>query len=1058
MQLDAFVFGRPWESPELTNRNRLRMRATLLPYPNAKAALKRGASPWVMSLNGMWRFAYYTKPEAVPAEALGAAADTKGWPEIEVPGNFTMQGYSYPHYTNVQMPFKNNAPFVPDDNPTGVYRTTFTVPADWAKRRTVLQIGGAESVAYVYVNGKMAGMSKDSRLPAEFNLTPFLKEGENQLAIMVIRWSDSSYLEDQDHWWQAGLHRDVLLYSQDQLFIEDVMVRSPLSDNLKDGKLWIRTKVNYATHGWAPKELKKEDQFVVRAELFDADGRSVLKKPLEMDGGKDFAALQYEMEMETTVKGILPWSAEVPNLYTLVVSLCDAGGKVIESTATRVGFRTIQIEKRELLVNGKPVLIRGVNRHDHDPVRGKYVTRDVMMKDIQLLKQFNFNAVRTCHYPNDALWLDLCDEYGLYVVDETNYEAHDNYHTLCRDNAWRTAIFERGQRMVQRDKNHPCVIFWSLGNESGYGENHDAMAEWIRAYDPTRPLHYEGGMHVCFNTHGRFADSSQLCRRSTDVICPMYASIDGIINFATKRKDDRPLILCEYSHAMGNSNGSIKEYWDAFYKYRGLQGGYIWDWVDQGILKHDDKGRAFFAYGGDFGDTPNDNDFCCNGMVNADRTPKPQMYEFKKLVQPILMKPLNIAKGEVELINMDFFRNTDWLTASWRLEVDGKTIAKGDLPRLNLKPQEFRAFKIPFPAPAVARGCEAFLFIDCHTAQKMPWGPKGHLVAWDQFAVPVANDTKAKLPKPNLAGATIEIIPQGAKRLLKARDFDLLVSPDGIDSLTLLGAPLLQSGPRFNLWRAPTDNDGVKGQPGAWTDPWKALARWVKSGYRDLKPETLRFDTAANPDGSATLILNRRFACGDTGKFITHDSTYTVRPDGLLRVNNRFILDEGLADPPRLGLLMMLPKGFENLAWFGRGPQETYADRKTACISRYESTVAAQYFPYVLPQEHGNHEDTRWLALTNDANLGLAIQFNKQPFNFSASHFTPEDLTPAQHTNEITMRDETCLCLDYRQRGLGTASCGPDALPQYLIQPGSYDFAYDLLLLNGKQKPGRFQI
>ncbi|MCL1888510.1 MAG: DUF4981 domain-containing protein, partial [Kiritimatiellaeota bacterium] len=1005
---------------------------------------------------GQWKFAYFTRPEDVPAEALGADVCTKDWAEIEVPSYFTMQDgkYSYPHYTNVIMPFKNDAPRVPDENPTGVYRTTFTLPAGWEKRRTVLQVNGAESVGYIYVNGKPAGMSKDSRLPSEYDLTPFLREGENTLAIMVIRWSDSSYLEDQDCWWQAGLYRDVLLYSQDTLFIEDVTVRSPLADNGKDGTLWVRTKLNRTSHSWNSKELKPEEQFTIRAELFGADAKPVLKKPLEMPGGPDYAPLMYEFEMEAAVKGVKPWSAEVPNLYTLVVSLVGANGKTIESTATRVGFRTIKIANRELLINGRPVLIRGVNRHDHDHVRGRAVTREGMLQDVLLMKQFNFNAVRTSHYPNDAKWLDLCDEYGLYIVDEANYEAHDNYHTLCRDNAWRTAIVERGQRMVQRDKNHPCVIFWSLGNESGYGENHVAMADWMRACDPTRPLHYEGGMHTVFNTHGRFVDSSALGRRGTDVICPMYASIDGIIEFATKRKDDRPLILCEYSHAMGNSNGSLKEYWDAFYKYRGLQGGYIWEWVDHGILQHDKKtGEAYHAYGGDFGDFPNDTNFVCDGMVQPDRRIKPQMYEFKKLVQPILMKAPNIAKGEVVLTNMDFFRNADWLAASWRLEAEGKVVAKGKLPPLTLKPQESRVFKIPTPAVTAPAGNETFLLIECRAIDKQTWCPKNHLVAWDQFQVPVAKNTPAKLVKPPFVCGKLDVLPQGEKCLFKTNDFQLLAGPDGIETLDLLGTRLLDIGPRFNLWRAPVDNDGIKNQEGSWKDPWKPLARWVKSGYRDLKlvkdgPGCHVLNTEALENGAGCITLNRRFACGETGKFITHEAEYTIRPGGVIRINNRFILDEGLADPPRLGVMMMLAKGFEKLAWFGRGPHETYADRKTAAISRYESTVAEQYFPYVLPQEHGNHEDTRWCALTNAKGLGLLVQFNKTLFNFSASHFTPGDLTPAQHTNEITPREETCLCVDYRQRGLGTASCGPDTLEQYKIKTGAtYDFAYDMILL-----------
>lgn len=1038
--MNSLLFGRPWEIPELTSMNRLRARATLYPFPTAAAA-RRGdpaRSRWVRSLNGDWAFRYFERPEDVPEEAVADAADLAAWDRVEVPGNFTMQGYSIPHYTNAQMPFPNDPPRVPDANPTGLYRTVFELPAGWRGRRTVLHIGGAESVAYVYLNGRLVGMARDSRLPSEFDLTPWVREGANHLAVLVIRWSESSYVEDQDHWWQAGLHREVFLYSQARLHIEDVTVRTGLDPARRRGHLWIRVRADFS------ERTRDTHRFRIEARLFDAAGRQVWRRPPAVDGGADGTAGTYDVTLEGAVPGVRPWSAEVPALYTLVILLRDAEGRAVEHTATRVGFRTVAIRDRQLLVNDRPVMIRGVNRHDHDPVRGKAVPREAMRQEIRLLKQYNFNAVRTSHYPNDPYWLDLCDEYGLYVVDECNIEAHANYFTICRDPAYRHSFLERGSRMVARDKNHPCVIFWSLGNESGYGENHDALADWIRAADPTRPLHCH-----CASVRAlpapRGADTRRVGRRATDVICPMYASIDQCVRFATQVRDDRPLILCEYSHAMGNSNGCLKEYWDAFERHPGLQGGFIWDWIDQGLLKHDARGRPFWAYGGDFGDRPHDDDFCCNGMLLPDRTPKPQMHEFKKLAQPLRFAARDLRQGVVSVTNLDFFRAADWLEARWTIEVEGRTVARGAFPRLTLKPRATRAFRLAgLRLPARAAGEEAFLNIEARTRARQPWAPKGHPVAWEQLAFPRQKADPSRRPAASAVPPAPRLIDRNGVPQVECGDLVVTLDPDagGVSALLLAGRTLAQAGPRFNLWRAPTDNDGIKNRAEEWTTEHKALGRWSQAGFNRLLEQKTAFAVA--PRGKA-IELAAVHRCQAEGRAlgITHASWIRVEPGGTLACRHRFTIDAGLPDVPRLGLRWEIAPGFEELTWYGRGPWETYADRKSAPVGRFQSTVADQYVPYVLPQEHGNKEDVRWFSLTAPGGgPGLRFECVRRPFGFSASHFSPEDLTAAAHVNELTPRSETVVLIDRCQRGLGTASCGPDTLPRYLIPPGVYDFAY----------------
>jgi beta-galactosidase len=1057
------LFPNFWELPEITEINRLPMRATMFPFKTAAQARSRNPekSPWVLSLDGKWDFRYFENPAAVTPSDLAPETDA-AWSSITVPGNWNMQGWDKPHYTNTIMPFANTPPTVPaDHNPTGLYRTTFEVPGSWKGRRIVIQFGGAESCLCLYLNGTFIGMSKDSRLPSEFDLTKHVQDGPNTLLALCIRYSDGSYVEDQDHWWMAGLYRSVHLYSTDQAYLEDVFARAIPDENLKNGTLTVRAKINFVSdpHRQYPRESGKSAH-TVEAELFDAAGNPVPLSSSSVAIRHSYRKDYYEGEIQANVRKINLWSPERPALYTLIVTLKNPEGRAREHVSCRVGFRRVAIKNREFLLNGCPLFVKGVNRHDHDPDTGKAVPRDKMLQEIFLLKQFNFNAVRTSHYPNDPMWLDLCDEYGIMIVDEANIESHANYATICRAPRWSRSFLERVQRMVQRDQNHPCIIAWSLGNESGYGPNHDRAAEWVRAYDNTRVLHNEGALKETWQQSGNLFDQGG--ERSNDWHDPMYPTVGVISQHATDKlgytetDTARPLIMSEYAHAMGNSCGCLKDYWDAIYEHHGLQGGFIWDWIEQGIRKIDPaSGQMFWAYGGDFGDIPNDANFCCNGMIMPDHTIKPQMWEFKKCAQPVWITEANLNKGGIHIFNADFFRSLAWLTGSWVVEVEGKPVQRGELPLLKLAPQSGATLSLPLQPVTMHKGEEAYLRVSFKTREKQTWCPKGHEVAWEQFRLPQKGTTR--LPQP--------IAPQN----MVTRAGNTICFSDGLSasidessgmllSLACNDVPVLLQGPIFNIWRGPLDNDGVKGKKEQWTANWKPLGRWINAGYDNL---FLRESHATLQQQAKGVVLENRqiWACReDKGHFIV-ENRYAFMASGLLLCEHRFVFEKDMPDVPRLGVMLQFAEGYDAIEWFGRGPFESYTDRKYAAdIGRYKGTVQDQYFPYIVPQENGNKEDVAWFALRNAQGAGLQIQTRGKPFGFSAHHFTPDDLTKAYHTYDVPQRPEITVLLDACQRGLGTASCGPDTLDQYKIQPGAYKLSYAIIPLHARQTARRFAL
>ena len=1021
-----------WQSPETLSFNRLPARATLYPYPTAALARKddRTASSWWQSLDGEWDFRLVASPEEVPADFVQAdyATTGAGWGKLPVPSNWTMHGHDRPHYTNVIMPWGNQPPSVPDDNPTGLYRRSFTVSKSWAGRRTVLHIGGAESVLYVWVDGQPVGMGKDARLPSEFDLTPYVSAGKTHtLAAVVVKWSDASFIEDQDQWWMGGVHREVYLYSQAECYLEDVFARGEVDASLTNGTLKLETRLG------APDEWGQGCKLQVQ--LYDPAGKAVLRKPHAQAFPTDnfWINPRKRLAFELPVARPKPWSAESPARYTVVITLLDAQGKAIEHTATRIGFRRVETKHRELLINGQPVLITGVNRHDHDDTRGKAVTREGMLQDVLVMKRHNINAVRTSHYPNDPFFYDLCDEYGLYVWDEADIEAHAFYHDIAHDSRYAPAFLDRGVRMVERDKNHPSIITWSLGNESGYGPHHDAMTAWIKHRDPSRPVHYEGTITFDWS-RGRAA---------SDYVSPMYPEIARLVQWVTdpKNPDQRPVILCEFSHAMGNSNGSLGDYFDAFDQHHGLQGGFIWEWVDHGLKQRTADGREFWAYGGDFGDEPSDKNFVCDGLVWPDREPHPGLFEYKHLAQPVRVAVKHAGKGRFTIENRRWFTDMRDLRGEWTLLINGETVATGALPALRTAPQQKGAFRLEYPALVLPPGAEVHVTFRFYQRKATAWCAAGHEVAWQQHAVPATAFLRQRTGRnPDRVGAqpVVDRTAEGWRIALGGVSFALHRNSGLLTEFQRDGRTLIQSGPQLNLWRAGTDNDGLKlFTEVGWGPAKRALTLWLEAGYDRLELTSSRVKVTPAADHVAIEVAQRWLAPG-AKKTVRHTQHYRLTPEGRLTMAAEFLVDKKLPELPRVGVSLILPAELEQLDWFGRGPWENYSDRKrSALLGRWQSTVTADYVPYILPQEYGNKTDVRWIRLHDGK--GRGIQFNGAPtFEASASHFTAADLFAAKHTTDLQPRPEVYLNLDCVQRGLGTASCGPDTLPQYRIQPGRY--------------------
>ena len=995
-----------WTDPELTGAGRVPMHS--VPH------LDR------VDLDGRWRFQLLPRPDAPLAEA---------WSEAQVPGCWTMQGFfDKPQYTNVQMPFRGLPPSIPTDDPTGVYERDAEVPAAWTGRRIVLHVGAAESVLLAEVNGHEVGFSKDSHLAAEFDVTAFVTAGPNRIRLTVVKWSDASYIEDQDQWWHGGITRSVFLYATHAVHLADIRAVPGLAQDLTTGTLDVAVQVDWggtaAVEGWQV-DVRIRAGRATRARLtaFVPGGEAPDEGPTtsaERDlvghraAGGRISAHQRDVLLPSimarlvpatpgrvagrlTVPGIEPWTAEMPRLYGVHVTLRAPDGTVVEEARLRVGFRRVEVVGRDLLLNGRRVLLHGINRHDFDPHTGRVVTAASMRADVILMKRFGFNAVRTSHYPNDPAFLDLCDELGLYVIGEADIESHAFWGSLCDDPRYLEAWVSRVARMAQRDKNHPSLVIWSLGNESGYGTNHEAAAAWLRRYDDSRPLHYEGAIRLDW---GSPQDVS-------DITSPMYPPISALAEHAASGLQRHPLIMCEYSHAMGNSNGTLAEYWDLIEATPGLQGGFIWEWFDHGLEQRLPDGSMRWAYGGDFGDQPNDDDFCLDGLLFPDRTPKPALWEHRYLAAPVRARatPEMLAARRVEVENRAEALALDWLTAAWDLAVEGRSVASGELALPPLPPGGKAAVPVAWQAPQDAGNGERWLTIRFRTAAASAWAPAGFEVACDQFP----------LDRP--------AVPHRRRAARAAA-----VGEVDVDAAGLLVHPYLVTAPTLSLWRAPTDNDRIGG----------VAARWETWGLDRLTRELVVVERARG-----TVVVRSTYITA-AGHRVAHHQTLIARPGGAIEVREEATLPVALEDVARVGTVGEIAAGLEDLTWFGAGPHETYPDRaRGGVVGRWHSTVDEQTVPYIRPQENGGHAGVRWLELRGAAGRGLRLVLDR-PRQASVTHYRDADLAQARHFNELVPQAATVFHLDAAHRGLGTASCGPDTLPGYLVGPGRYRWSWRL--------------
>lgn len=1020
--------------PEITELNRLPARATLIGLaPNSKSK-----TSWRRSLNGIWDFRLVNRPDAAPNKWFSNKSTSRGWRDIKVPGVWTRQDTGdLPHYANWVMPFDCvKPPTVPDENPTGLYKTTFKVQKNWLNRSTILHIGGFESVAIVWCNGQFIGMGKDSRLPSEFDLSTAVKEGENTLAIMVIRWSDGTWLEDQDHWNHAGIHRDVFIESRGKTHIFDLNITTDFNPGNGQGTLRCVTRIEGDSEGWKTRSkvetVKGQKVATIPAAAVDQfDNRGHFEQIMS-----SHAFESYGTDSTISLKKLKPWSAEEPNRYRVVTDLIDPQGKVTEVHHTLVGFKRVEVGDRRLLINGQVTVIIGVNRHDHHPVNGKTPSLEDIRAELVMMKQHNINAVRTAHYPNDPCLLDLCDELGLYVIDEANVESHARYKSVSNNPRFQKAIIERVMRMVARDRNHACIIGWSLGNESGHGPAHDAAAALVRKMDPSRFIHYEGAVGERFNTlfgaKAEFAltPPSASERGATDLVCPMYPPIDLIVSWAQwaekTQADDRPLIMCEYSHAMGNSNGSLSEYVDAFYAEPALGGGFVWDWRDQGLVEHDEQSRFYWAFGGHFGEKMHDINFNMNGLVGSDGEAHFGLREYQWAARPV--KTAHLGGRRVRALNRRQFKDSSDLILNWELLENGEIVEKGALKPVIDAGKE-KTIAIPYKTKA-GKGSDWHLTVSWCLDKKTDWAEKGHRVAWDQFALVCAEQALPAYKAPHKKSTKVEFVSYGKSRIV--------IDSDGmIQQLKVNGKVVIESDISVSLWRAPTDNDG--GKLGWRAEfPSKRLD-WMQLGLHDLALDK-RTLSNASIDGGEQLRVDRTYLNSKKQK-LTHTTVWTLTEAGA-QADETIVVPKTWQDIPRVGIRFEVPKGLEKLEWYGLGPDESYSDRyKAQTVGRWSSTVTDQYHPFPVPQEHGAHHATRSVSLTNKGGKGLHLEFD-QPLSFAARHCFDADMTAAETMAELPMHDNTEVHIDVAMRGLGTGACGPDVLPPYMVGSGRYQFSW----------------
>ncbi|MBO4304970.1 MAG: DUF4981 domain-containing protein [Lentisphaeria bacterium] len=1017
-----------WENPELPGINRQQPRAALVPFAAKEAALsgERTQSPFFKLLNGSWKFAFLCCPEEAPEDFWKEDFDCSDWEEITVPSCWQMEGFGHPAYTNVVYPFSRNPPFVPSENPTGCYVREFEIPEEWSGKKLFLRFEGVDSFYYVWVNGSLAGMSKGSRLPAEYDITELVSPGINRIAVQVLQWSDGSYLEDQDMWDFSGIFRDVTLTALPRLDLFDVFAKALLDTKKGSGTLELEISIRNS----GADAVKKGS---LEVELFDPEGGKVLEnvQHFSISGlGEKTLAIQLDAGK------VRAWNAESPERYTVLFTLKDGKGHVQEYKSLQTGFRTIELKKGNFFVNGVPVLLRGVNRHDFHTDLGRAVTDDAMMEDLLLMKKHNINAIRTSHYPNDPKFYEMCDRLGFYVICEADLESHGFGYEKGKNptmwKEWERACVDRMIRTLEPNKNHPCILFWSLGNEAGFGCNHVKMAEYIRKRDRTRLIHYERDTEA----------------EVSDVVSRMYTSVhmehaNNITSILETHCKEKPFILCEYAHAMGNGPGGLEDYMQYFFSHKKVQGGFIWEWCDHGIRTMTEKGEEFFAYGGDFGDEPNDGNFVTDGLVFPDKTPSPGLIELKKVYSPVRFAQKDLAKGLLTVENHYDFSTLEKLFFSWSVTENGRIVQSGILPPPAVAPRSSGELKIPVKAVKnPLDGAEYFLNVDVLLACGNSWAEAGHRITSAQFPLPVSGKTVSRPAPAILAGKDNVEMEENDDAIEITAEETLLVLDKHHGTLrewTVDSSPVLDRGPLLGLYHGETDNEKLPGRIGTLWRKYQLDKAYtsVREVSCDRKNSSVkiraRLEVPVHPWG---VLCDYEYAFRNDGSF---DLTVTGKFENceLLEAENFFL--------PRIGLDLVLPGEMDQICWFGLGPGEAYCDSKEAqSVGLYKAPLEALETPYVFPQENGNRHEVRRAAFYDLHKTGILVAGKGNPFDFSAHKYSIKALNKAQHPHELEYSDGIHLHLDHKTCGLGSNSCGPTLPEKYRIklQPFAFTLSF----------------
>ncbi|MEQ8473515.1 MAG: glycoside hydrolase family 2 TIM barrel-domain containing protein [Marinoscillum sp.] len=1042
----------PWEEPLITSQNRDRSRATAYSFATVEEALSktREQSGRYQSLNGDWDFKYSRNLNEAPKEFF--RQPVTGWDKIEVPSNWELKGYDIPIYASAVYPFRPvNPPYVPEDyNGVGSYQRTFSVPADWKDMNVTLHFGGVSSAFRVWVNGQYLGYGEDSCLPSEFNITDYLKEGQNLVSVQVIRWSDGAYLEDQDHWRMSGIQREVILLAEPKLRIADFHYQTKLVNNYQDAIFSLRPRLDNFTGDTVRSDVK------FKAQLYDAVGKSVFDQSFNISASDIINESYPRLDnvkfglLEDSVKSPNLWSDETPYLYTLVVSLEDTLGKVLEAKSCKVGFRSIEFSEkdRKLLINGKVTYLYGINRHDHHPVKGKALSRADIEADVKLIKQFNFNCIRTSHYPNDPYFYDLCDQYGILVMDEANLETHGIGGKLSNDPQWLHAHMERATRMVERDKNHPSVIIWSLGNEAGRGPNHAAMAEWIHDFDITRPVHYEPaqGNHRAEGYippgHPDYPkDHSHRIQVPTDqpyvdMVSRFYPGLFTVDLLAEQPGDDRPIIFVEYSHSMGNSTGNMKEFWDKFRTTRRMIGGCIWDFKDQGLLKKDSLGNDFFAYGGDFGEEHHHGNFCLNGIVASDGRPKAAMYECKRVYQPI--ESTWLSNGKVQVENRHAHLNTSNYKARLRFLEDGQVIKTIDLPEVSAEPSDTLVFDWSKHMPKMKSGKEYLGEISWTLKEDKSWASVGHEVASNQFAL---TDLAAVVRNKVSGDQKINVEAKDGNLILRKDGFEILFDREtgALDSYVLNGkeqifAPLLP-----NFTRPLTDNDRKGWKPHRKLKPW----------YED---SLILVNMSKSADASGVSVESTYHLINAAAKVTV---SYHVDAEGVIKVNYLLHANDTLPNIPKVGMQMGISNEYDDATYYGKGPLENYVDRRYGFDAGiYEANIDEINEPYPMPQERGNLTDVRWMYLSDQQGSGFLVVADSL-LSMSTWRYTEDNINEARHIYDLHNPGYLTVNIDLVQMGVGGNDSWSEVaapLEKYQIPAADYSYTFYMIPKDGGTK------